>query len=346
MRVAVVCPYDLGRFGGVQDQAGKLVRWLEDDGHEAWLVGPGTSGPDAARLVGPITVVNANGSATPITLSPAAWRATARAVEGADVVHIHEPFMPVVSQAASALSSAPTVGTFHADPSRAVRRLYKVAGPFLRRVVERLTVVTAVSPVAAAPLAGLAAARLVPNGIEVEAYRGGVKGENQVAFLGRDDPRKGLEVLLAAWPAVRAAVPSAHLVVAGVDAGASGRDGVTFVGPVDETRKREVLGRAAVFCAPNTGGESFGLVVAEAMAAGCAVVASAIPAFVHVAGEAAVLTKPSDAVALAEGVIALLTDPAKRHRMAALARERVGRFDRSAVLSGYLDAYRDALAGG
>ena len=236
MRVAVVCPYDLGRFGGVQDQANKLVTWLGEAGHEAWLVGPGVQGPPGARLVGTSTVVSANGAATPITLSPSAWRRTAEAIEGADVIHIHEPFMPVVSQAAVALASVPTVGTFHADPSKAVRRLYKVAGPVLRRVACRLSVATAVSPVAAAPLAGIVTVRLVPNGVDVGSFRPIGKNPMRVAFLGRDDPRKGLAVLLAAWPAVSVAVPAAELLVAGVSPVKGDYPGVTFVGPVNEAK--------------------------------------------------------------------------------------------------------------
>ncbi len=342
MRVAVVCPYDLGALGGVQDQATALVGWLGEAGHEAWLVGPGTTGPEGSRLVGPITVVTANGALTPITLSPAAWRRTAESVRGADIVHIHEPFMPIVSQSATAVPGVAKVGTFHADPSRLVRRLYRVAGPVLRRIAERLTVATAVSPVAAAPLRELVHTRLVPNGIDVAAFSTGPKAPGTVAFLGRDDPRKGLDVLLAAWPNVLARVPGARLVVAGSKR--PPREGVDFLGPVGEAEKLRVLARSEVFCAPNTRGESFGIVLAEAMASGCALVASAMPAFVNVAGPAADLVRPGDPRALADALVTLLTNSESRHSLVSAALERVQRFDRRTVLDGYLSVYEEAIA--
>lgn len=342
MRVAVVCPYDLGRFGGVQDQAIKLQRWLTDAGHKAWLVGPGTVGPDEARLVGPVTVVSANGAATPISLSPSAWRRTVEAVSDADIVHIHEPFMPVVSQAASAVDGPRKVGTFHADPSRAVRRLYRVGGPLLRRVASRLDRATAVSPVAAAPLRGLVDVTLVPNGIDVDRYSAGPKTDHRVAFVGRDDPRKGLDTLLDAWTRVAETMPSAELVVVGADR-ADDHPGVRFLGTVGEQTKRDVLSGASVFCAPNTGGESFGIILAEAMASGCAVVASGLQAFAHVAGDAAVLVGPGDAGGLADAIIRLLGHAQDARRLGAAGLARVALFDKSAVLEGYLRVYEAAL---
>ncbi len=343
MKVAVVCPYDLDRFGGVQDQAGKLVTWLNEAGHEAWLVGPGRDGPVGARLVGPVTVLNANGAATPITLSPGSWKRTAEAVSDADLIHIHEPFMPVVSSAAASIGGVPKVGTFHADPSRAVRRLYRIGGPLLRRVANKLTLATAVSPVAAAPLAGLVDVRLIPNGIEVADFPAGDKLPLRVTFLGRDDPRKGLDVLLRAWPTVMGDIPGAELIVAGMERREVSPPGVTFAGRPDEPTKRDLLAESAIFCAPNTGGESFGVVLAEAMAAGCAIVASAIPAFVHVVGEAGLLTKPSDADGLADTLVRLLRDPRLRESLVVAGSKRISRFDRAAVLAGYLEAYEDAF---
>ncbi len=343
VKIAMVCPYDLERPGGVQDQAIKLCSWLQEAGHDAWLVGPGGSGPPGARLVGPVTVITANGAATPITLSPGAWRRTAEAVSGADVVHVHEPFMPIVSQAATAAADLPKVGTFHADPSRAVRRLYRIGGPMLRRIAGRLTVATAVSPVAAAPLAGLVDVRLVPNGLDMGEFTPGEKVARRVAFLGRDDPRKGLSVLLDAWSLVLSKVPSAELVVAGPSKRGD-HPGVRFLGRVDERQKRELLAKSAVFCAPNTGGESFGIVLAEAMAAGCALVVSGLAAFVHVAGDAAIFTKPGDPAGLAAALVRVLTRPAELDSFAEAAIARVARFDRGVVLDGYVGAYEDALA--
>lgn len=341
LKVAIVCPYDLGSFGGVQDQAAKLTRWLRDLGHDAWLVGPGEEGPPGARLVGPVTVVSANGSATPITLSPRAWRATLEAVEGADVVHVHEPLMPVVAQAATSAPMA-KVGTFHADPSRMVRRLYRAGGPILRLVTQRLDAATAVSPVAAGALGGLVSPVVVPNGLDVSSYRVGDKRPHRVAFLGRRNPRKGLDVLLRAWPAVVEAVPDAELVIAGTE-GDGGADGVSYLGRVDEERKRDVLAEASVFCAPNTRGESFGITLAEAMASGCAVVASGLAGFVHVAAGAGIFVPPGDHRSLAATLIEVLSDEEMRLRSAATGLEVVTRFDAPAVTQAYVREYERAL---
>ena len=341
MKVAIVCPYDLGRFGGVQDQALSLAAWLRDAGHEALVVGPG-DGPVGTVSVGRSVPVPANGSVAPVSLRPRQLKRLAAATEDADVVHIHEPLMPTVSLAATRLPGIPKVGTFHADPSPTLRRLYRSAGPIARRVVDRLDVITAVSPVAASVVEGLAPVLLVPNGIDVGVYQPSPGRAGRVAFLGRDDPRKGLDVLLAAWPRVRAAVPAAELFVAAGDRREEVA-GVRFV-TVPEGEKRAYLEAAAIYCAPNLGGESFGIVVVEGMAAGCAVVASALPAFAHVLGEAGVLTKPGDADGLAGALIQVLDDATLRRELQDRATQRVARFDRAAVLDGYLAAYQAALA--
>ena len=343
MKVAIVCPYDLGRFGGVQDQVVKLSGWLQDEGHQAWVVGPGTSGPPDARLVGPVTVVPANGAATPISLNKSAWRRTAEAVAGADVIHIHEPFMPVVSTAALWLEGPPKVGTFHADPSQTVRRVYRWGGPAFRALAKRLTVVTAVSPVAGGAISSFVNFRLVPNGIDVHGYRTAGKDPNRIVFVGRDDPRKGLDVLLEAWPDVRKQVPSAELIVAGTSRDRVGQ-GVHFAGRVSESEKRDLLTSAAIFCAPNIGGESFGIILAEAMASGCAIVASGLPAFVHVAGASASIVSAGDSGGLANTLVQVLTNETERARLSEAALARVGRFDRRAVVDGYLEAYKAAAS--
>jgi phosphatidylinositol alpha-mannosyltransferase len=340
VRVAIVCPYDLGRFGGVQDQALSLAGWLREAGHDAFVVGPG-DGPDGTVSVGKSVPLPANGSVAAISLRPRQLARLAAVTEGADVVHIHEPFMPTVSLAATRLPSVPKVGTFHADPSQLLRRLYRSARPVARRIVGRLDVVTAVSPVAASVIDELATVRLVPNGIDVGAYRPSRGEPKRVAFLGRDEPRKGLDVLLAAWPQVHAAVPDAELVVA---AGERSGDiaGVRFVA-VPHGEKSAYLESAAVYCAPNRGGESFGIVLVEGMAAGCAVVASALPAFVHVLGDAGVLIRPGDADGLAGALIRVLSDADLCRELQDRAVARVERYDRAAVLDAYLAAYDAAI---
>ncbi len=341
VKVAVVSPYGLDHYGGVQDQVLRLAAWLRDAGHQALVVAPaaGEHGVD----VGGTVAIAANRSKAPLSLDPRAVRRAARAVAGADVVHLHEPFMPVIGPGLLWADTPPKVGTFHADPSDLVRRAYRWARPLLAPFADRLAVATAPSELAASAVAGLVEVRIVPNGIDVAGYRQAVDREPaRVAFLGRDEPRKGLAVLLDAWPQVAAAVDGAELVVIG----ASGVDGagVRYLGRVAEDEKRRALASSSVYCAPNLGGESFGIVVAEGMAAGCAVVASDIPAFARVLAGAGRTVPPGDAPALAATLVGVLGDDGERERLAAAARERVQAFDRATVLAGYLAAYEAAVA--
>lgn len=342
MKVAVVCPYDLGVPGGGQDQAIRLTRWLTDAGTEAVLIGPGEGGPDGAVLVGRTTAVPVNRSQAPIVLDPRAGTRVRRALdEGFDVVHVHEPFVPVVGVAAMRAGGAPRVATFHADPPRWVRGAYRAGKGVLRSLLGP-AVVTAVSPVAASAIDGLIEYRVIPNGIDTAEYATGPKEPHRVTFLGRDDRRKGLSVALEAWPAVKDAVPEAQLRVIG--AHRSDRiDGVTFLGRVSEEQKRAELAAATIHVAPNLGAESFGLVVLEAMASAAAVVASELPAFSFVTGEAAVLTPPGDPVRLAGEVVRLLRHPGEAADLGAAGRRRSLEFDGAVVAEAYLGAYRDAI---
>jgi phosphatidyl-myo-inositol alpha-mannosyltransferase len=347
MRVALVCPYDIDVPGGVQDQVLRLQVWLRDAGHEAIIVAPGVDGPDETVLLGRSTVIRANRSAAPIALDPRVLGRVKVAVRDADVIHIHEPFMPAVSLAAARIRTIPSVGTFHADASSTVRAALRIGSPVTRMAAARLDVMTAVSDVARSAVGVLPGIRIIPNGIDVGRYAEAAvhthRQNARIVFVGRDDPRKGLDVLLAAWPAVIDAVPHASLDVVG-----STRDaelpGVTFRGRVDEHTKRAFLASAAIGVAPNLGGESFGIVVLEMMAAGCAVVASAIPAFVKVLGDAGELVKPGDAAGLADRLIALLRDDERRAALGAGARVAAARYDGPVVAGQYLEAYRDAIA--
>jgi phosphatidylinositol alpha-mannosyltransferase len=345
MRIAIVCPYDLDAVGGVQGQVISLVGWLRAAGHEAWAVAPGSGGPPGTRHVGRVVSVPINRSRAPVTLHPGAVARVRAAVAGAEVVHVHEPLVPMTGLAGLVAPEVPRVGTFHANPGAIISRLYRAGAPLLRRLMRRLSVATAVSPVAAAAVRPFLDARIVPNGLETAEYPSGrERVPGRLVFLGRDDPRKGLDILLQAWPLVRTTVDGAELRVVGT-ARPRGPEGVVFLGRLEEEAKLRELGEAQVLCAPNLGGESFGLVVAEGMASGCAVVASDLPAFRHVAGEAARLTPVGDVTALAEALVVVLADRSEADRLAQAGREQVARFDRAAVLEGYLSAYRDARAG-
>ncbi|MEZ5176004.1 MAG: glycosyltransferase family 4 protein [Acidimicrobiia bacterium] len=343
MRIGIVCPYDLGAVGGVQDQAIKLVGWLRDLGHEPMLVGPGTEGPESATLLGTTSVLAVNRSRAPIRLSLRTRHALREALAGVEVVHIHEPLVPSVSLAATRMHAAPSVGTFHADPSRLMRRMYRGTGMLLRRIMSGLDVATATSPVSRSAVAGIVEARIVPNGIDVSSYSQQPKRPASVAFLGRDEPRKGLDVLLRAWPRIRATCPEATLDVMGA-ARPDEIPGVVWHGRVDESTKASILARAGIYCAPNLGGESFGIVIAEAMASGCAVVASALPAFIHVAGDAAVFVAPNDPEGIADGIIRLLGDEGLRAGLSRTGVARAAQFDGHRVASDFVAAYEEAIA--
>ena len=344
MKVAVVCPYAFDAPGGVQDQVTRIVRWLGDAGHEAWAVAPGEGGPEGTRSIGSFRSIRVNRSRAPISLDPRAIRRVGEAVADADVVHIHEPFMPMASLGALIASTPPRVGTFHADPSAMVRTAYRAAGTLLDLAAKRLDVVTAVSAVAASAVDRLAGIRVIPNGIDVDEYRpSGDRDASGVVFVGRDDPRKGLDILLQAWPLIRRRVPDARLRVIGTMR-RGGPEGVEFLGWLNEAEKRAELARAAVLVAPNLGGESFGIVVLEGLASGSAVVATDIPAFRAVGADAMLYTDAGDPPGIADAVAGLLTDPDRREALTKRALARARLFGREVVLSAYLAAYRDAIA--
>ncbi|MFP5332373.1 MAG: glycosyltransferase family 4 protein [Acidimicrobiia bacterium] len=338
MKIAVVCPYDLGAPGGVQQVTVELVERLTGLGHQAWLVGPGRR--DGARSVGNTVRIRANASVAPIALGPSVPRSVREAITEADVVHIHEPLMPRVSTAAL-VAGLPNVVTFHADAPRWVSTTYKLIPPSWREAMAH-SVITAVSPVAARAIPpSFGPVEIIPNGVDVAGFGTGEKVSHRVAFLGRDEPRKGLDILLRAWPSVRAQIPDAELVVMGARR-ADPSPGVEFLGRVEETFKREMLASAAVYVAPNTGGESFGIVVAEAMAAGAAVVASDIPAFTAVLGGTGTIFPVGDSHRLAGEIVRLLNDPAEAARVGAVCRQRAAAFDWPTVVDRYLAAYSRA----
>lgn len=347
MRVGLVCPYDLGVPGGVQQIVLELGAHLRNAGDDVVIVGPGEPARDPGveyRSVGGSITVSANESAVPLALSPGAWGRTRSALKKVDLVHIHEPFIPIVGWAALTQRDAPIVATFHADPPQWARTLYRGLAYVGEMAIGRVTT-TATSAVSASAVPDRwGAPRIVANAIDVGSYDVAVdrKGE-RVAFLGRDDPRKGLSVLLQAWPAVLERHPGAELEVLGATRPERAL-GVRFHGPADEATKRRVLASSRIFVAPNLGGESFGIVVAEGMAAGCAVIASDIEAFRGVVGEAGVLVPPGDPVALSSWISRLLVDHDEAARLGALARESVERFDWSSVLDGYRQTYADTVS--
>lgn len=320
-----------------------LVEQLRMIGEEAFAVAPAAGeGPDRID-VGRWAPVRTNRSRAPLALSPAVAGRVTRAISSADVVHVHEPFVPVVGWAALA-ARKPRVVTFHADPSSMVKAAYRASGRLLRRSL-RGCVVTTVSRTARRAIGPLGVrSEDIPNAVDVGAFRIPVeRNPKQVVFVGRPDPRKGRDLLLAAWPEVRAQVPGADLVVIG-GGDEPPVDRVRYLGRVTEEEKRATLAAGAVFCAPNRGGESFGITVAEGMAAGCAVVASDLGAFSDVLAGSGLMFPNGDRKALAAALVRVLTGNELRHRLAEASSARVMAFDWSMVTDRYRAAYREAVS--
>lgn len=309
---------------------------------EPVVIGPGlpegVDGVDLGRTVS----IPGNRSRVPISLNPRVGGAIKEVAGECEVLHVHEPLMPTVSLAALR-AGPPVVATFHAAPPMAIRGLYKILAPGVGLTLGRRTRrVTAVSATAAAPLPDRLERTIIPNGVDVSSMLVSVdRHPHQVAFLGRDEPRKGLDVLLEAWPRVIESVPEAELVVMGAD---RGTPGVRWMGRVGEEAKAEMLSSSAVYVAPHTGGESFGITLVEAMAAGAAVVASNLPPFVDVAQDSARYFPVGDSALLATAVVELLDDRGMREVLAARGEVRVARFDWSHVVGAYRAEYRAAIS--
>lgn len=350
MKIGVVCPYDIGKPGGVQQLSRELAAHLRELGDEVVFVGAGEtwfqggSGLDDVTVpVGRTLSVRANESRAPVRLSPFGWRRVQHALADVDVLHIHEPLVPMVGWMALSVAK-PRVVTFHADAPPWVLPVYERA-PWISNRLSN-SVITAVSATAARSLPlKWGEQHIVPNAIDVGSYDLPVERlGRRVAFLGRDEPRKGLSVLLDAWSEIRERVPDCELVVMGVESSAH-EAGIRFTGPVSGEEKRRLLGSSQVYVAPNLGGESFGIVVVEAMAAGCAVVASDIPAFVDVTGgDAAVHVPVGDSSGFAAAVVDLLEDEPKAIALGESGRHRVQRFDWPVVVGQYRQLYAQAVS--
>ncbi|MGQ0847759.1 MAG: glycosyltransferase family 4 protein [Actinomycetota bacterium] len=333
MRVGLVSPYDLRRVGGVQNQVLELRRLLTAAGTEVRLIGPGAEDLGGVG-VGKVRTVTANRSVVPLVVEPGAWGRVRKSLEEVDLVHVHEPLMPLVGLAA--LSAAPaTVATFHAQPPRWVELFYRT----LPRRLMRGVGLTAVSPLAAGAASRFGPITLIPNGIDTSFFRTGVQRHpGRVVFVGRDEPRKGRAILLAAWKLQRGRDPDAELVVIGPEGPAA--RGVTYAGAVTDEEKSRLLQSASILVAPNLGGESFGLVVLEAMASGCAVIASDLAAFRWVTAGTALLCPPGRPDVLAALLADLLRNPAEIAQIGRRGRARAVTFDWAAVIPQYVAAYR------
>jgi phosphatidylinositol alpha-mannosyltransferase len=320
-------------------------------GHEVRVLAP-CDGPPPATFVTPLgnsIPTAANGSVAPIAPDPSCALRTIRALrdESFEVLHLHEPLAPGPTMTALLLDIAPVVATFHAAGDSAS---YRIFTPVVRSLASQIDARVVVSKDALA-----LAARYLPgeyetlfNGVEVERYRSAEPYKTDsptIFFCGRHEERKGLNVLLDALatlpPHVRCWIASEGPETADLQARYAGDPRVEWLGRISDEEKIARLNGATVFCAPSLHGESFGVVLIEAMAAGTPVVASSLPGYQNVATDDlnALLVPPGDVQALAAGLATVLFDRPVAERLRVAGTARAADFSMDALAQRYVEIY-------
>ncbi|MEV4312137.1 glycosyltransferase family 4 protein [Actinocrispum sp. NPDC049592] len=366
MRIGIVCPYSFEVPGGVQAHVVDLARALRALGHEVDVLAPAdedTPLPDFVQPAGRAVSIPYNGSVARLSFGPVSYARVRRWIRDHDfdVIHLHEPAAPSLSLLALMIADGPIVATYHTSTtkSRALNAFQIVLQPFMEKITARIAVSALARRVQVEHLGGDAVQ--VPNGVDVRFFAeakpldGYPRQAPTIGFVGRfTEPRKGMPVLLAALRQLITRLPDLRLLVVGRgdaddlrrEAGPALADRIDLLGQVDDETKARALSSVDVYCAPNTGGESFGVILLEAMAAGTPVVASDLDAFRRVLDDATAgaLTPVGDPTALAEALFRVLTDPAKRATLAAEGSRRVAMFDWSVVAGQVVRVYEAAIA--
>lgn len=362
LKIGIVCPYALDVPGGVQAHVLGLADALGARGHRVDVLAPAEPGspvPEFVTSTGRAIPVPYNGSVARVGFGPVSYGRVRRwlAEHRFDVLHLHEPTTFGLSALTLLAAGGPIVVTFHTATERS--RALNAFGPLARVLMEKVTARIAVSPparrVQVEHLGGDAVE--IPNGVEVARYRHGplLPGYPRpptVGFLGRfDEPRKGMPVLLAALRRLAPQRPELRLLVVGRGdpealrrAAGPVADRVELLGGVDEDTKAAALRSMDVFCAPNVGGESFGMVLTEALAAGAPVLASDLGSFRAVLDGAGAEFRTGDPAALADALAALLDDAPRRAALSAAGRARADVFDWAVVAASVQRVYRVAVA--
>jgi len=362
MRIGMVCPYSFDVHGGVQAHVLQLAEVFLASGHFVSVLAPASDDartrlPDFVVSGGRAVPIPYNGSVARLRFGPATHRKVKKwLVEGDfDVLHLHEPNAPSVSMLALMIAEGPIVATFHTSTTKSLT--LSVFQGMLRPLNEKIVGRIAVSDLARRwQMEALGSDAVeIPNGVPVAEFAsapmldGYPRPGRSVLFLGRfDEPRKGMSVLLGALPRLVAEFPDVEVLVVGRgdeqelanEAGDCAAN-LRFLGAVDDATKASALRSVDLYCAPNTGGESFGIVLVEAMAAGTAVVASDLDAFRRVLdnGAAGRLVPVDDPDALATSLIELLGDARARKRYVAAGARAVQRYDWSVVAGEIMRVY-------
>ena len=369
MRIGIVCPYSFDAPGGVQFHIRDFAEYLLLHGHTVSVLAPAdddTPVPAYVVPAGRAVPVPYNGSVARVNFGPVtAGRVRRWLGDGEfDVLHIHEPVTPSLSILALWQATGPIVATFHTSQlrSRAMQAAYPLLRPSLEKISARIAVSEDARQMVTTHIGGDAV--VVPNGVYVDVFaRAPLEPRWQgtpecptVAFVGRlDEARKGLPVLCEAIPEVLAAAPGTRFLIAGRgDADAAlerldprSRKACEFLGTISDDEKAALFRSVDAYVAPHTGGESFGIVLIEAMSAGAPVIASDLDAFRRVVadGELGVLFSAGDSAALARELLALLADPARRQRLSAAAAVAVRRYDWSVVGAELLEVFETVSDG-
>ncbi|TDL05936.1 glycosyltransferase family 1 protein [Mycolicibacterium obuense] len=369
MRIGMVCPYSFDVPGGVQSHILQLAEVMHAAGHEVSVLAPAsphadTSLPDYVVSGGKAVPIPYNGSVARLRFGPATHRKVKKWLQQGDfdVLHLHEPNAPSLSMLALNIAEGPIVATFHTSTTKSLT--LSVFEPILRPMHEKIVGRIAVSDLARRwQMEALGSDAVeIPNGVDVASFAtapmldGYPRPGRSILFLGRfDEPRKGMSVLMGALPAVVERFADIEVLVVGRGDEAELRETagplaghLRFLGQVDDVQKAAAMRSADVYCAPNTGGESFGIVLVEAMAAGTAVVASDLDAFRRVLddGRGGRLVSVDDPDDLAAGLIDVLSDDARRARYIECAAELVQRYDWSVVALQIMRVYETVAGSG
>jgi phosphatidylinositol alpha-mannosyltransferase len=364
-RIGIVCPYGWDTPGGVQAHVADLAQYLISQGHFVSVLAPTLSDenlPDYLVSAGKPISIPYNGAVARILFGPIAFARVRQWISNGefDLLHLHEPAIPSIAFLACVAAEGPMVGTFHASAKR--QKVIFAIGPILEPVIEKLTARIAVSEAARATLTEHLEtdAVVVPNGIYASRLASGVLrpewSQNTIGFIGRfEEPRKGLQLLVEALPQIISAVPDARVLVAGPgdseeflkDVPSHLARRFEFLGRISEEEKADFLSSVSLYVAPNTGGESFGIILAEALAGGAAVVASDIPAFQALLGNGdfGVLFTSEDSASLATEVVNLLQDDERRNKLRRAGKEHAQSFDWEVVAQRIYDVYEMAMVG-
>ena len=358
LRIGLLCPYSLTTPGGVQGQVMGLARALRKMGHEVRVLGPCDGAPPDTFVtpIGESLPTVANGSIAPLAPDPSAALRTIRVLrdEQFDVLHLHEPLTPGATITALVMRTAPIVATFHAaGESLSYKYLSAPLKGFASAIDHRVAVSKDAVLLAQRYIGG--DYQILPNGVELDRFlstsRIATSSDRQsVFFCGRHEPRKGLEVLLQAHATlpdnVDIWIASEGPETERLKREWAGDSRLIWLGRISDAEKAQRLAQADVFCAPSLGGESFGVVLIEAMAASTPIVASALDGYMNVATHEvdALLVEPNDPHALESALRRILLDQDLRRHLVSNGQSRASGFSMVQLAQTYVDIYRRVIA--